>query len=118
MKNYQGPPTGCTGRDLERLDDNFATETIDQIVPADSDGSHVAHGNSTMHTLSKLPPGTIKAMPGGPEAIDPVVSQAQRRAMYPAAAGKSRIGIPKSVGKEFIAESHGVTDLPERKGKK
>jgi len=117
MKPYQ-ESTGLTGRDLERLDDGFATETIEQIVPADSDGSHVAHGNSTMHTLGMLPPGTIQALPGGPEAIDPVVSQAQRRAMYAAASGKSRLDIPKSVGKEFIAESHGVTGLPERKGKK
>ncbi len=117
MKPYQ-ESSGLTGRDLERLDDDFATETIDQIVPADSDGSHVGHGNSTMHTLAGLPPGTIEPMSGGPEATDPVVSQAQRRAMYAAASGKSRLGIPKKVGKEFIAESHGVTGLPERKGKK
>ena len=118
MKNYQGPPTGCTGRDLERLDDNFATETIDQIVPADSDGNRVAHGNAVMDTMSRMPDGTIKPMAGGPEMVDPPVSQAQRRAMYAAAQGKSRLGIPKSVGKEFVKEGHGVTNLPERKGKK
>lgn len=33
----------------------------------------------------------------------PPVSQAQRRAMYAAAAGKSTLGIPKKVGKEFVA---------------
>ena len=33
----------------------------------------------------------------------PPVSTAQRRAMYAAAAGKSNIGIPAKVGKEFVA---------------
>ena len=36
-------------------------------------------------------------------AIDAPVSESQRRAMYAAAEGKSNLGIPKSVGKEFIA---------------
>jgi hypothetical protein len=117
MKPYQ-ESSGLTGRDLERLDDDFSTETIDEIVPADSGGSHVMHGNSTMHTLGMLPPGTIEFTSGGTEIADPVVSEAQRRAMYAAAQGKSRLGIPKSVGKEMIAKSHGVTGLPERKGKK
>lgn len=39
----------------------------------------------------------------------PPVSQAQRRAMYAAAEGKSTIGIPQSVGKEF-------TQAPQPKG--
>jgi hypothetical protein len=33
----------------------------------------------------------------------PAVSEAQRRAMYAAAAGKSTLGIPKKVGKDFVA---------------
>lgn len=33
----------------------------------------------------------------------PPVSQAQRRAMYAAAAGKSTLGIPKKVAEEFVA---------------
>ena len=33
----------------------------------------------------------------------PPVSQAQRRAMYAAASGKSTLGIPKKVGAEFVA---------------
>jgi hypothetical protein len=33
----------------------------------------------------------------------PPVSQAQRGAMYAAAAGKSTLGIPKKVGAEFVA---------------
>jgi len=33
----------------------------------------------------------------------PMASQAQRRAMYAAAAGKSTLGIPKKVGAEFVA---------------
>ena len=43
----------------------------------------------------------------------PVVSQAQRAAMYEAAAGKSNLGIPKSVGREFVQASHGIRGLPE-----
>lgn len=44
----------------------------------------------------------------------PVSSQLQRRAMYAAAEGKSKIGIPASVGRDFIAASHGITGLPKR----
>lgn len=52
----------------------------------------------------------------------PMKSKAQSRAMHAAAEGKSNLGIPKSVGKEFVALQHGKkeTKLPERvkKGKK
>lgn len=37
-------------------------------------------------------------------ATDPAVSEKQRRAMYAAASGKSTLGIPKWVGKEFVGE--------------
>ena len=37
----------------------------------------------------------------------PPVSQAQRGAMYAAAAGKSTLGIPKKVGAEFVAADEG-----------
>ena len=37
----------------------------------------------------------------------PPVSEKQRRAMHAAAAGKSTIGIPKSVGKEFSQADRG-----------
>jgi hypothetical protein len=33
----------------------------------------------------------------------PAVSEAQRRAMYAAKAGKSTLGIPQSVGADFVA---------------
>lgn len=33
----------------------------------------------------------------------PILSKAQQGAMYSAAAGKSTIGIPKSVGQDFVA---------------
>lgn len=48
----------------------------------------------------------------------PVVSKAQNAAMHAAAAGKSTLGIPKSVGADFVAASHGlsVKKLPEHKG--
>jgi len=45
----------------------------------------------------------------------PAVSEAQRRAMFAAAAGKSNIGIPKSVGKEF-SEADPGGKLPEKVG--
>jgi hypothetical protein len=47
----------------------------------------------------------------------PMESQAQAAAMHAAAAGKSKLGIPKSVGKEFVEASHGqkVGKLPEHK---
>lgn len=44
----------------------------------------------------------------------PLVSQAQRGAMYAAAAGKSTLGIPKKVGAEFVASDQGGK-LPARK---
>lgn len=43
----------------------------------------------------------------------PPVSQAQRRAMYAAAEGKSTLGIPKSVGAEFVGADKGGK-LPAR----
>lgn len=33
--------------------------------------------------------------------------------MYAAAEGKSNLGIPKSVGQEFVSASHGLKGLPE-----
>jgi len=44
----------------------------------------------------------------------PPVSQAQRRAMYAAKEGKSTLGIPRKVGREFIAADTGKK-LPKRK---
>lgn len=43
----------------------------------------------------------------------PAVSEAQRRAMYAAKAGKSTLGIPKKVGAEFIKADKGGK-LPAR----
>lgn len=39
-------------------------------------------------------------------AFDPPVSEAQRRAMWAAAEGRSTLGIPKSVGKKFVGAAH------------
>ena len=47
----------------------------------------------------------------------PPRSEAQRKAMRAAAAGKSTIGIPKKVGKEFAAADKGGK-LPKKKGKR
>ena len=44
----------------------------------------------------------------------PVVSQAQRAAMHAAAQGRSTLGIPKSVGEEFVASDKGGK-LPAKK---
>jgi 8-oxo-dGTP pyrophosphatase MutT (NUDIX family) len=38
----------------------------------------------------------------------PTVSEKQKRAMYAAAEGKSNLGIPKSVGKEFVAKDEKI----------
>jgi hypothetical protein len=45
----------------------------------------------------------------------PSVSKAQNAAMHAAAEGKSTLGIPKSVGKEFVEADHGrkVKKLPK-----
>ena len=45
----------------------------------------------------------------------PPVSEKQRRAMHAAAAGKSTLGIPKKVGKEYVKADKGGK-LPKRKG--
>jgi len=42
----------------------------------------------------------------------PAISQAQRAAMFAAAEGKSNLGIPKKVGKEF-ADADAGGKLPE-----
>jgi hypothetical protein len=47
----------------------------------------------------------------------PPVSQAQRRAMRAAAAGKSTLGIPRKVGREF-SEADPGGKLPQRKKSK
>jgi hypothetical protein len=48
----------------------------------------------------------------------PYVSEAQRRAMFAAKAGKSTLGIPKSVGADFVAAGPASKNLPERKSSK
>lgn len=48
----------------------------------------------------------------------PIKSEAQRGAMYAAAAGKSTIGIPKKVGKEFVKAGPASKNLPKRVPKK
>jgi hypothetical protein len=42
----------------------------------------------------------------------PYVSKAQQGAMYAAAEGKSNIGIPKKVGKEFVKAGPKSKNLP------
>lgn len=47
----------------------------------------------------------------------PPVSENQRKAMYAAAEGKSTLGIPEKVGKEFTAADTGGK-LPQKKKSK
>jgi hypothetical protein len=56
----------------------------------------------------------IQEAGGDDLATDPPVSQAQRRAMFAAKAGKSNIGIPQKVGAEFAKADPGGK-LPARK---
>lgn len=44
----------------------------------------------------------------------PMVSNAQRRAMFAAANGKSTLGIPKKVGSEFVKAGVVSAKLPEK----
>lgn len=45
----------------------------------------------------------------------PAKSKAQFRAMQAAAHGKSTLGIPQSVGREFVAATKNAKRLPARK---
>lgn len=44
----------------------------------------------------------------------PAKSQAQLKAMYAASEGKSTLGIPKSVGKEYVAATPKQAKLPAK----
>lgn len=44
----------------------------------------------------------------------PIKSKAQQGAMYAAAAGKSTLGIPKKVGKEFVKAGLEKKNLPAK----
>lgn len=50
----------------------------------------------------------------------PSVSQAQSRAMHAAEEGRSTLGIPQSVGREFVKADRGrkISDLVKRKKKR
>ena len=48
----------------------------------------------------------------------PMESKQQMKAMYAAASGKSTLGIPKKVGKEFVAAGKAQKNLPKRVPKK
>jgi hypothetical protein len=47
----------------------------------------------------------------------PATSKRQFRAMGAAAGGKSNLGIPKKVGKEFVKATKSYKKLPEKKKK-
>lgn len=45
----------------------------------------------------------------------PIQSKAQQKAMYAASEGKSTLGIPKKVAKEFIKAGPAKKNLPAKK---
>ena len=48
----------------------------------------------------------------------PIKSEQQQKAMYAAAAGKSTLGIPKKVGKEFVKAGKSQPNLPKTVAKR
>ena len=48
----------------------------------------------------------------------PMESKQQMKAMYAAAAGKSTLGIPKKVGKEFVKSGKAKPNLPKTVNKR
>ena len=48
----------------------------------------------------------------------PMESKQQMKAMYAAAEGKSTLGIPKKVGKEFVKSGKAQTNLPKTVNKR
>jgi len=48
----------------------------------------------------------------------PIKSKAQQGAMYAAAEGKSTLGIPKKVGKEFVKAGPASNKLPNKVNKR
>lgn len=48
----------------------------------------------------------------------PMESKQQLKAMYAAAAGKSTLGIPKKVGKEFVKAGKAKPNLPKTVAKR
>lgn len=107
--------TGTTGAELDKMDHGFKTTAIEDMFPLDSNGNRLSLGNTVAHTYEEMPEGYISTRRGYVE--DPPVSMAQNRAMYAAAGGHSTLGIPKSVGEEFVKSTHGhkLGNLPERK---
>lgn len=79
-------------------------------------------GNTTRERPRATDPNEQSAGPdalGESETAVPVVSKAQNRAMHAAEAGESTLGIPQSVGADFVAgqKPGALKGLPERKGK-
>lgn len=113
LKPWHHGQTGTTGKELEEMDDGFKAMTVEEMFPADSQGNRESLGNSVAHTYEEMPEGYITNRRGYVE--DPPVSQAQNRAMRAAAGGHSTLGIPQSVGQEYVKSTHGhhLGHLPE-----
>lgn len=60
----------------------------------------------------------LKSLVEADDVFNPIVSRAQQKAMYAAASGHSTLGIPKKVGKDFVAAGPASKHLPARKRKR
>ena len=111
---------GCDGMGKSMLKDAKGKEKDNGIVPGsvlpedkkteemshDGSGGDITKGKKLGKSLADLHKAAVLSKPA--------VSEAQRRAMGAAAGGDSTLGIPKSVGKEFIDADKGGK-LPEVK---
>ena len=111
-KQWMGGITGARYDELSNMD----PPRIDDEWPVDSDGCKLSLPPCYQETMDRAPEGVIRVMGNG-QPLDPSVSQAQNRAMHAAAEGHSNLGIPQSVGQDFVAADHNrkVGSLPERK---
>ena len=88
------------------------------VMTGDASGDRGKYESSAPDRNLTFRPGTANPPTGtvGMAMIDPPVSEAQRGAMQAAAAGKSTLGIPQKVGREYAKSDKGGR-LPARKGR-
>jgi hypothetical protein len=75
---------------------------IDQFSPSPTSPSGMMRGDFGARVQSSKHGSNVDQSMPMPIGQDPPESEAQRRAMWAAAEGNSTLGIPKSVGKEFV----------------
>jgi len=114
VKQWQG---GLTGADMEREDADLRDiGRLDESWPEDEGGNKVSLPPTIASTINRMPPGIFTQRGGQDDpAVDPAVSKKQYRAMQAAAHGHSTLGIPQSVGHEYVGATKNPKALPERK---